>query len=476
MSEPPGARRFNLLYPAGTIDRLPYLVCGLLLFALKYTLDYAIAGGVFARSWTPLSYLFPQTFLAPPADAATAPAFYVSMLAASAPFAWIGCVLTVRRLRSAGLPLWMVALFFFPILNLLLIATLVLAPPVGRAVDVGEAIPLERARPRPSLGARFAVAVPAAGAFGIAGLYVGIVWFQTYGWAVFVGLPFSIGLLVVALIGRELAQSWGVCASATLAAMAVSALGILMLALEGAVCLLMAAPPSIAFGLVGATTAHLILRVPDARGRGFPIACLAPVAMVALPGLEAWHAAHPERRVVTTEIVIDAPPHVVWQNVIGFPELPPATEWLFRLGVACPVRAEIDGRGVGAVRRCVFTTGTFVEPIEVWEPDRRLRFAVTENPPPLRELSPFGEVHAPHLHGFLESRAGEFELTALPDGRTRLTGRTWYENRMWPADYWRLWSDAIIHAIHGRVLRHVAALSESDRTVATAQRERKAAP
>jgi hypothetical protein len=31
---------------------------------------------------------------------------------------------------------------------------------------------------------------------------------------------------------------------------------------------------------------------------------------------------------------------------------------------------------------------------------------------------------------------------------------------MWPADYWRLWSDLIIHRIHSRVLRHIQALSE----------------
>jgi hypothetical protein len=40
-------------------------------------------------------------------------------------------------------------------------------------------------------------------------------------------------------------------------------------------------------------------------------------------------------------------------------------------------------------------------------------------------------------------------------------GTTWYTNRMWPAAYWSLWSDAIIHRIHGRVLRHIQQLAES---------------
>jgi hypothetical protein len=32
---------------------------------------------------------------------------------------------------------------------------------------------------------------------------------------------------------------------------------------------------------------------------------------------------------------------------------------------------------------------------------------------------------------------------------------------MWPADYWGVWADFIIHRIHGRVLEHVKTLAES---------------
>ena len=38
---------------------------------------------------------------------------------------------------------------------------------------------------------------------------------------------------------------------------------------------------------------------------------------------------------------------------------------------------------------------------------------------------------------------------------TRLEGTTWYQHGLWPSQYWRLWSDAIIHKIHLRVLRHI---------------------
>jgi hypothetical protein len=32
---------------------------------------------------------------------------------------------------------------------------------------------------------------------------------------------------------------------------------------------------------------------------------------------------------------------------------------------------------------------------------------------------------------------------------------------MWPARYWRAWSDGIIHTIHRRVLEHVKRRSET---------------
>jgi hypothetical protein len=164
---------------------------------------------------------------------------------------------------------------------------------------------------------------------------------------------------------------------------------------------------------------------------------------------------------VVSSIEVNAPVERVWKHVVAFAELPPPDEALFKLGIAYPIRAEINGCGPGAVRHCVFSTGPFVEPIEVWDEPRLLKFSVTENPEPMQEWTPYRDVHPPHLNGFLVSRQGQFLLTPLPDGRTRLEGTTWYHHSLWPANYWQLWSDFIIHKIHLRVLRHVKQLAET---------------
>jgi hypothetical protein len=165
---------------------------------------------------------------------------------------------------------------------------------------------------------------------------------------------------------------------------------------------------------------------------------------------------------VHSAIEIAAAPETVWKYVVSFSDLPEPREWYFRLGLAYPERAHIEGSGAGAVRYCEFSTGPFVEPIQVWDQPHLLRFRVTQNPAPMHEWSPYTRLLPKHLHGYLVSKQGQFLLTPLPNGHTLLEGTTWYQHGLWPAEYWRWWSDAIIHRIHMRVLTHIRTLAEAD--------------
>ena len=163
-----------------------------------------------------------------------------------------------------------------------------------------------------------------------------------------------------------------------------------------------------------------------------------------------------------TVVAIAAPPDVVWRHVVTFPDVPPPTELLFRAGVAAPTRARIEGSGVGAIRYCDFTTGSFVEPITAWEDNRLLAFDITAQAPPMTEWSPYTNVNPPHLDGYFRATHGEFRLDSLPGGRTRLEGRTTYVVDMFPQPYWTLAAGRIVSGVHERVLRHIAALAEEE--------------
>lgn len=187
------------------------------------------------------------------------------------------------------------------------------------------------------------------------------------------------------------------------------------------------------------------------------------ILLLAIPSTAFIEETYPTRdvMVVTTSVDIKADIHTVWKNVIAFPRLGKPTSLLFKTGIAYPISAQIYGHGVGAVRHCNFSTGSFVEPITVWREPTLLRFNVAKNPAPMKELS-FWDINSPHLHDYFVSKRGQFKLTALPNGHTRLEGTTWYTHKIRPEFYWRLWSNYIVHKIHERVLEDIKQVSERE--------------
>jgi hypothetical protein len=189
-----------------------------------------------------------------------------------------------------------------------------------------------------------------------------------------------------------------------------------------------------------------------------------------LMGTEGLKPQQPPLLQVRTQIEINAPPDRVWKFLTSFPTLPTPTEWPFRVGIAYPIRSTLEGSGLGARRECQFSSGDFVEPIQVWDENRRLRFSISGEPLVMEELSPYGHIHTRHIDGqYFQAQDAEFLLTPLPNGHTLLTGTSRYRNRMWPTPYWRLWSDAIVHQIHLRVFGHIKRLAEAETLSAKAR-------
>lgn len=164
---------------------------------------------------------------------------------------------------------------------------------------------------------------------------------------------------------------------------------------------------------------------------------------------------------VTTSIVVNATPERVWKNVIAFPDIRAEPDAVLRTGFAYLIRTRIEGSGVGVPRSCDLSTGTLEERVVVWDEPRLLRFVVTATPPAMSEMGLYGPIYPKHLNGYYISKEGKFALTSLPGGQTLVVGTSWYQHGLWPAEYWRWWSDSVIHHIHRRVLDHIRALSES---------------
>ena len=360
----------------------------------------------------------------------------------------------------------MVALFFIPVINLIFFTVLSLLP--THFDETNEPLPpespwlnLDSIVPHSQLGSAIAGLICTV-VLGTAATFISVQVLGDYGWGLFIGLPFCLGLSSVLIYGYHEERSYGSCMLVSVIAILVPGVALVAFAFEGAICLVMAAPLAVPLSCFGGMVGYSLQKSYHARPAASRMISGIFLALPGFMGAEHLSATPPPLLSVSSAVEIDAPPQRVWKHVVEFSELPQPTEWLFKLGLAYPKRAEIQGRGLGAVRRCVFSTGPFVEPITVWDEPRLLKFSVTENPAPMQEWTFYEDIHPPHLHNFLMSQGGQFALTELPGGKTRLEGTTWYRHSMWPAGYWQVWSDFIIHRIHLRVLNHVKGLAEAE--------------
>jgi len=277
---------------------------------------------------------------------------------------------------------------------------------------------------------------------------------RQYSWGLFLVLPFAMGVLSVLLYGRG--RPIRLRDALLLSMYPVFALGGILLAtaVEGAICLLMAFPIALALALLGGALGYAL----SESWRMKPHSYTMMLAVVLLPAsVVDFEARHPKQApvfVVSTSMDIAASPEEVWRATIAPSRLSAPTDIAFRAGVAYPRGAWIDGTGLGATRYCDFSTGRLVEPVLAWKEPELLRFSVTANPQPMQEWTLYSQIHPPHLDGFLVSRQGQFRLIPMAGG-TRIEATTWYEHNLWPAAYWRWWSDDVIHRVHRMVLAHI---------------------
>lgn len=453
---------FDIFSWDGKAGRARYLGTGLVLLALKHNLDRLLAA-MFGYPWSPISY---WVFVSPsggikalsPDDAM----FYVVLLLFAMPFIFVGTAMTLQRLRDAGLPLWLVMLFYVPFLNLIFFAILSVIPS-RQTVPQGSKVAsrIGRLIPEGEFGsAVFGIVVTAL----LAALetVVSTNGLGQYGWGLFVGIPFFLGLNSTMIYGFHRPRSLGKCLLVATLSTGLVGLALVAFAIEGIICLGMALPIAVPIALFGGLIGYVLQKRLSFSASTLQVAS---VLVMLLPGMFLLEYSVGETAPLyeqKTSIVIKSDPQTVFKHVVSFSELPPPTEAMFKTGIAYPIRAEMHGQGVGAERHCVFSTGAFVEPITVWDEPRLLAFDVVDQPPAMEELSIYRNLHPPHLENYFLAKRGQFHVTALPDGTTLLEGTTWYQNRYWPAAYWHLWSDQIVDGIHTRVLLHIKNLAEQD--------------
>ncbi|MBI3726098.1 DUF805 domain-containing protein [bacterium] len=456
----------------GRVTRKQYLAAGFVLFVIKYAMDAGVSLA-FEKRWTPLMYLSPeQSPLLRPGEA---PGYWIALLFVALPFIAAGVSLSARRLRDMGVnPFWC-GLFFLPFLHWVFFLVLTIAPgkeleapavpgPVeGAPIEAKPAAPVELPEPLfPILarllpdgrGARFVLGVFAGVLVGGAGLVSAVFVAQAknsafpasqalLGIGLFFGVPFGMGFWATFIVNyRRPRDDWALSLIAGVISLLASLVTLMVFAIEGIACIVMAVPILAPIVLLGSFVGYLATRAPKSEAGA--VAALLLVAF--LLGRDARDPPEPVLLSCATTTHVNAPPERVWRNVTAVSAIDEPPEAIFAI-CAMPLESTLEGSGVGARRRCILTVGTLEETVVAWEEARELTFRVDSAP---ARFARYGEVVL-----------GQFRLVPEADGTTTVVGTTWYRCRVHPTAYWSLWTQRFVHAVHARVLEHVKRLSEN---------------
>lgn len=437
---------------AGQISRRDYAIAAPAAFFSQHLAAFALVAAAGGRLEPSIGLLVNPLRAASDATPNGPPWVLLVALVAALLVAWVLAALSFRRARDASEPAWMAVATLLPVLQIPFILWLMAARPYD---DPDPDAAKERGR------LTLAAAIEgllAGGGLAVVAAVLSVYGLKTYGWALFFAAPLAVGIVTGWLANREVDIGYGATMGVTLLALLAGSAALLVFAIEGLICLIMAAPIMIGIAAIGIGLGRgIALRSRGAKGGAMMGVALIPIMLAA-------DAAMPPRAgfesIETIEVA--APPAAVWDSIVHMGPIPEPPAAPFRWGLAYPMRGRIDGEGVGAVREGVFSTGVAYERVTEWEPGRKLSFVVLSDPPNMRELSPYGDIATPHVHGYFRTLDARFTITPLARGRTRLTLATKHELDLEPALYWIPWAQWTTHVNKRRVLEHFRRQAEAN--------------
>lgn len=295
-------------------------------------------------------------------------------------------------------------------------------------------------------------------AFSSVGLVtLGTVVLGHYGFSLFMLIPLAVGFASAYI--TNIGRAWNWLRTWAVVLLTLATTGFLMLGLEGAFCIALAAGLALILAVIGVGIAWLVGKLgTNQRNILLFVATICPLSM----GFEHRFPPSPPLLEQTTVIEIDAPPEIVWRFVPAFPKIESPPVGFLAAGAAYPIASTMQGEGVDARRECVLSTGSMPEVITRWEPGRALEFDVLQTPPAMEETNPFFHIHPAHVEGYFTVTHGRFLLVPLPDGRTRVEGTSWFRHDLWPQFYWAPLTRGVVKDVHERVLEHIKQLSERE--------------
>ncbi|GGY28720.1 hypothetical protein [Pseudoduganella albidiflava] len=272
--------------------------------------------------------------------------------------------------------------------------------------------------------------------------------------------PLCVGALAVFMMGGEQRITVGQALRVSAHAMMWFLLAMLVLFLEGIICLVLVAPVYFVAAMIGGAVARwFIHRGMASRGT---LSAFAILPLLAGP-FEAAQDPVQSEQVIVDSIRIAAPPEIVFDQLAQVRDIRPdelGFSFLHLIGLPRPVAADMHGEGSGAVRISRWEKNVrFEEVITTWNRPYAMhyRFHIPPGSIPRDALDRHVEMGGEYFTVI----DGGYDLARTSDGGTLLTLRTRFANRSQLKLYGNLWGKMVLHDFHGSILGLIRSRAEA---------------
>lgn len=275
---------------------------------------------------------------------------------------------------------------------------------------------------------------------------------EQYGNATFLLTPFVVGILAAVVTNWHVKTTMKKTLMVGFISLLISYTLLIIFAFEGMWCIIMTLPLGFLMQWIGSVIGHAVVtRIRKPRQLAISLLILHPLFSFIEPHLPQ----SPDVKTPSYSLIVYAPKEQVWELIthkIAFNE--PSNLFL-KFGVSYPISTEFIETEKRQYLKCDYSNGSAKLWIDSLNAQDILRFTLSETPAPMKELSFYKEVHAPHLHGNFEVFYGEFKLTTIDEHSTKITATTSYRHHIKPGIYWQQWSDYLINKVHALVLNQI---------------------
>ncbi|KPE52872.1 hypothetical protein [Chryseobacterium indologenes] len=293
-----------------------------------------------------------------------------------------------------------------------------------------------------------------------------IAWFLliengSYGITLFLTIPITIGFIIGYLSYfkdfsiRKILTIGGKIAGGLL----IISVILIVCGIEGAICIIMALP-FIAFAiLVGYSVGLILGNLDKSRYTGSVLLFF----LIINPASYIFDTyAEPIQDTVTTEMIVNAPSEKVWQLLSTEIKFSKPDFVLFEKGVSYPQSIKLTEHNGRSFYTCTTNNDKINLNIDEFTDNKKVKFSLENQTVPMKEVSPYDEIDAKHLHEYFIVNYGEISLEKLSENKTKITAKTQYSYKIAPKWYWKKWSNYILDKMQGHVLNSIKNQTEHD--------------